>query len=220
MAEQRFARATQLMSTAPPIHRAAGSPLVNAGVVIMLLWSACCASASTQVQTSYGVWAYRIGPGDWLPCNIQYVGSARPSRYDHNPNYRLVRTERSKGAVDAAISQFSKYHSDQPDQVVKLAPCNPATVLVVTPIPSSHSDPIVGTWRWFNGSAVTFYANGQVSGGGGHAASWVRRGGAYTVTWDFGDNTVGHYVDTLVMSPDGKSLRGKNNENFTVSGSR
>lgn len=203
-----------------PMRRTVLAALVVAGIVAAFEWSAYGSTTLAKTPPTYGVWAYRIGPGDWSPCNISYVGSLRPSRYDANSNYRLVRIVNSKVAVDAAISQFSKFHQDQPDQVVKLAPCNPATAVVVTPMPSIHSDPIVGTWNWFNGSSVTFFANGKVQGGGGHVAAWVRRGSTYTITWDFGDSKVARYIDSLTLARDGKSLHGKNNEGYTVSASR
>jgi len=84
---------------------------------------------------SWGVWAYRIGAdvGAWTSCDIQYVAARRPARYDDAPNYRLVRNTETRAAADQYVSLFSRYHDDQPDFVVKMAPCNPHTTVVIKP---------------------------------------------------------------------------------------
>lgn len=49
------------------------------------------------------------------------------SRYATDVNYRLVRTRPGQREADLDIHEFSLFHKDQPDGVVKLIPCNPGT---------------------------------------------------------------------------------------------
>lgn len=77
-------------------------------------------------------------------------------------------------------------------------------------------DPVVGQWKWFNGALHDLWGDGQIKDQPG--ASWklvdptTRK---YTFSWQGG--TV---VDTLVLSPDGMSLKGTNNQGVQVSAER
>ena len=83
----------------------------------------------TGAPVEWGVWAYRTRPPwSWSDaCGIQYVASTMTSRYVSDPNYRLVRTRPGQRDADLDIQEFSAFHKDQPDGVVKLSPCNPGT---------------------------------------------------------------------------------------------
>ena len=84
---------------------------------------------------AWGVWAYQLGADGvaWNPCDIQYVAARRPARYDSAPNYRLVRDADTRADADRFVSLFSRFFDDQPDFVVKLAPCNPDTRVFTQP---------------------------------------------------------------------------------------
>lgn len=83
----------------------------------------------------WGVWAYQLGADGvaWNPCDIQYVAARRPARYDSAPNYRLVRDADTRASADQFVSLFSRFFDDQPDFVVKMAPCNPDTRVFAQP---------------------------------------------------------------------------------------
>jgi hypothetical protein len=77
-------------------------------------------------------------------------------------------------------------------------------------------DPVVGQWKWFNGDLHELWDDGQIKDQPG--ASWkvvdptARK---YTFSWKEGS-----VVDTLVLSPDGLSLKGTNNQGGQVSAER
>ncbi len=67
---------------------------------------------------------------------------------------------------------------------------------------------IVGTWTWING-VVTFRKDGTGSHSSGYTNTWKPSATAsrtYDVIWSHG------YKDTLVLSPDGMTINGTNNE--------
>lgn len=73
-------------------------------------------------------------------------------------------------------------------------------------------DPVVGTWKWFNGAVHELWGDGQINDRPG--ASWrvldatARK---YIVSWRGGE-----VIDTLVLSPDGMFLRGMNDSGVEV----
>ncbi len=81
---------------------------------------------AAQGTAPWGVWANRMNPGlPWTdPCNIQYVISPSPGRYDRQPAYVRVRDAASRNDADQFQRLFSQFFDDQPDNVVKLAPCH------------------------------------------------------------------------------------------------
>lgn len=75
---------------------------------------------------AWGVWAYRGYGSSWGdPCAIQYVASPiGNARYAGNPQmYVLVRTRDSQRDADLDIHEFSLFHKNQPDGVVKTTVC-------------------------------------------------------------------------------------------------
>jgi hypothetical protein len=78
------------------------------------------------------------------------------------------------------------------------------------------------TWNWFVNGPVTFNAGGthtQGSVGG----TWSCSGNTVTMNWNLGKGKTA--VDTLTLSPDGKSLKGTGccdtpGKSYNVSGSR
>ncbi len=86
---------------------------------------------------------------------------------------------------------------------------------------AKDADPIVGKWRWTDKQIVECKADQTFT------AQPTRRGGTwkfvpgttverkYTFTWDDG-----LYVDSLVLSRDAKSLKGKNQDGKAISGTR
>lgn len=97
-------------------------------------------------EPGWGVWASASG-GRWSdPCAILYnAARLAGNRYDTSPVYRRVRTRKTQSEADLDIDHFGRFHRNQPDGVVKMAPCDP------------------------NGSGGKGGAN--ISGGG--AASWI-----------------------------------------------
>jgi hypothetical protein len=61
----------------------------------------------------------------------------------------------------------------------------------------------VGTWRWWDGNAVTFYSNGTSQISGGHSGTWERlNDGSFHVHWDYPSD------DYFTISADGGSMPG------------
>ncbi len=70
-----------------------------------------------------------------------------------------------------------------------------------------------GCWSWSNGATIVINADGSAHNGS-FAASWKTVDSRhYTITWP-------SFVDTLVLSADGRALEGKNNYNFPVTATR
>jgi TIR domain len=79
----------------------------------------------------------------------------------------------------------------------------------------SSADPIVGCWRWFNNVQVVIRSNGTMTAGP-FTARWRlinpgRR--AYQFTWP-------EAVDTVQVSPDGRTFTGGNQYGFSTSATR
>ncbi len=107
--------------------------------------------------------------------------------------------------------------------LVKPTPSVSGPTEKLAPLPVVRADPIVGVWKWFNGT-VTINADGTVRHGGllmgllKNRGTWecidsVQR--KYSVRWN-----VGKWVDTLVLSPDGNKLQGVNSNGKVVSAKR
>jgi TPR repeat protein len=80
--------------------------------------------------------------------------------------------------------------------------------------PAPARDPIVGTWSWFVGGAVTIRANGMLVQDQGNDGSWERRDPArqvYILRW-----RLGGFVDTITLAEDGQSLAGTNQFGVSV----
>lgn len=77
-------------------------------------------------------------------------------------------------------------------------------------------DPVVGNWKWFNGGIHELWGDGQIKDHPG--AFWKATDPAtrkYIFTWEDGE-----VVDTLVLSPDGLTLQGKNDSGVEVTAER
>ena len=88
--------------------------------------------ARAQTKPTFGVFAYSVFPGSTDPCSIQYVASELPNARYSNPRngYTLVSTVSGQAAADAEIQRFSMFFDDEPDGVVKLAPCGLLTSIL------------------------------------------------------------------------------------------
>ena len=78
---------------------------------------------------------------------------------------------------------------------------------------TQSSEGIVGKWTWGNGANVTVNANGSVDAGR-VKGTWSRAGNTYTFSWNNG------FTDTMTLSSNGLSMRGKNNNGFDVTARR
>jgi hypothetical protein len=126
--------------------------------------------------SGFGVWAYVIGAnaGNFNdPCQIQYVALAiAGNRYDGNPNYRRVRARSTMEDASNDVTFFSMFMQDQPDGVVKLRPCSPATVLLPPRDggPGVLPDPVFGVWAYtigvstFSDPCAIQYVRSQIAG--------------------------------------------------------
>jgi len=77
-------------------------------------------------------------------------------------------------------------------------------------------DPVVGQWKWFNGPIHELWGDGQIKDR--PEASWKvvnPTARQYIFSWQEGG-----VVDTLVLSPDGMSLKGTNNHGVEISAQR
>ena len=72
---------------------------------------------------------------------------------------------------------------------------------------------ITGNWIWGNGAIVTVNANGSVDAGS-VKGTWSRTGNTYTFRWNNG------FSDTMTLSSDGQSMKGKNNNGSDVTARR
>lgn len=86
-------------------------------------------NAGANPTTGWGVWASASG-GRWEdPCAIQYnAAQLAGNRYDGDQGYRRVRTRDTQQEADLDIDHFGRYNRDQPDDVVKMRPCEAALV--------------------------------------------------------------------------------------------
>lgn len=105
--------------------------------------------------------------------------------------------------------------------------CGPNAMAVVVSDPQNKQrgdgivlfrvlDPVVGNWKWFNGAIHELWGDGQVKDRPG--AFWKAvdpTARKYLFSWQGGE-----VVDTLVLSPDGMSLKGTNNKGVQVSAER
>jgi hypothetical protein len=83
------------------------------------------------------------------------------------------------------------------------------------------TNPVVGTWNWFNGGVVTISDNLTMVHVDGtdiqDTGTWAALPGPGTqvrLTWASG------WIDTLTLSPDGRTLEGTNQDGSGVSGTR
>ena len=105
--------------------------------------------------------------------------------------------------------------------------CGPNAMAVVVSDPQNKQrgdgivlfrvlDPVVGNWKWFNGAIHELWGDGQVKDRPG--AFWKAvdpTARKYLFSWQGGE-----VVDTLVLSPDGLTLRGKNDSGVEVTAER
>ena len=94
-------------------------------------------------------------------------------------------------------------------------------LLLGTSVLAQESQPkcndLVGAWKWFVGPQLTFSADHSFTNGE-NSGSWELTNASqrkYTLRWD-----VGGFVDEVILSSDGKTLTGTNNQNNKVSGER
>ena len=123
-----------------------------------------------------------------------------------------------QGFIDVSVANGNRW---------EIRRCGPHAMAVVVSDPQNNQrgdgivlfrvlDPVVGQWKWFNGATHELWGDGQIKDQPG--ASWkvvdptARK---YTFSWQGGS-----VVDTLVLSPDGMSLKGTNNQGDAVSAER
>jgi len=94
-------------------------------------------------------------------------------------------------------------------------------LLLMVPFVGQESKPkcdgIVGSWKWFVGPELIIKADHSFSNGE-NSGSWEVTNASerkYTLRWD-----VGGFVDTVILSADGRKLSGANNNKNAVSGER
>lgn len=93
------------------------------------------------------------------------------------------------------------------------------TLLLMSSL-SSGKDPIVGDWKWFTGTVVSFTQKGEAINSSGHRGKWERAQGRngeykYTVNWQNGQ-----FIDSIEMSKDRKMLSGTNQNGGNITGDR
>jgi hypothetical protein len=78
---------------------------------------------------------------------------------------------------------------------------------------NTGTDPVVGEWRWFNGSSITIRPDGQITGTNNQRGRWNREApGRYVLNWEEG------WVDRVGL--EGNRLSGTNQQGMPVSGER
>jgi hypothetical protein len=86
----------------------------------------------------------------------------------------------------------------------------------------SNRDTIVGTWDWFTDETKYFHSDGTFE-------CWINGKKTVVGRWDLLDSPKrvyklnqnnGEWIDTLTLSADGKNLKGHNQNNDSVSGSK
>lgn len=91
-----------------------------------------------------------------------------------------------------------------------------AAVAMATPAATDACSQVLGQWKWFTGNMTEFRADGTMAGNVKHrwrCADAGRR--IISIVWNNGQ-----WVDTLVLSSDGRSLEGKNQQGSRVWGKR
>lgn len=80
---------------------------------------------------------------------------------------------------------------------------------------NSSADPVVGCWRWFNNTSVAINSNGLVTAGT-FTAQWRQVDSSrrvYTLTWP-------EAIDSVTLSPDGRTMAGGNQYGYQMSATR
>ncbi|HLV86627.1 MAG TPA: toll/interleukin-1 receptor domain-containing protein [Candidatus Sulfotelmatobacter sp.] len=80
---------------------------------------------------------------------------------------------------------------------------------------ASGIDPVIGCWRWFNNGSVVISPNGLMTAGP-FTAQWRsidRSRRTYTFTWP-------EAVDSITLSPDGRTLSGGNQYGYSMSATK
>ncbi|SMF41616.1 hypothetical protein SAMN06265365_11335 [Tistlia consotensis] len=75
---------------------------------------------------------------------------------------------------------------------------------------------VLGAWKWFTGSTVTFLAGGRIAGSAVNVWRCADPSGPVIVV----DWTNGKWIDTLTLSPDGRRLSGRNQIGNSVTAER
>jgi hypothetical protein len=81
-------------------------------------------------------------------------------------------------------------------------------------------DPLVGDWKWFTGTVVSFSSKGEAVNSNGHKGTWERlptrvSDYQYTINWEGG-----RFVDTVTLSKDRKSIAGSNQLGGSITADR
>jgi hypothetical protein len=83
----------------------------------------------------------------------------------------------------------------------------------------TSTNAIVGTWKWFNGDTISFFADGSsksvAPNGNVGLGSWQQfKGSLYALDWGTA------YIDSLYMSANGTQLSGYNQQGAHVTGTK
>jgi hypothetical protein len=81
--------------------------------------------------------------------------------------------------------------------------------------PSKRPDLILGKWSWFNGDVHTFLPEGKIAGDPNN--NWTLLDSdknLYRIVWG------GKWIDTVTISPDGRTLTGTNQVGTRITGNK
>jgi hypothetical protein len=89
-------------------------------------------------------------------------------------------------------------------------------VLAANSLIASTPEPVVGKWRWFNAIVVDIDPDGTFKVGDNLRGQWKKgKDRQYILRWD-----EGLHEDTLTISSNGQTLKGRNKQRVRVSAER
>jgi hypothetical protein len=124
------------------------------------------------------------------------------------------------GKINEALEVKAETKRIKEDSKVTTAESTVAAAETNKQASKTGTDPIVGTWRWFNSSLVTCRDDGSCESSNNSRGTWKKissqsKDNNYEFKWDGGA-----YVDNVTLSTDGKKLTGKNQMGMEITGDR
>lgn len=115
------------------------------------------AGGGARASQGFGVWAYTVGQ-DERSCNVHYVVAAiGGNRFDRDPGYTRIAVANTWAQASDIQSFHAPEFDDQPDGIVKLAPCYQDTQILRNDPRSrtggqvasgGHTPGVVGPLEW------------------------------------------------------------------------